>query len=239
MDADDWLAPQTLKTWVQQADKYDLDCLIGNGFRFEQDPQKPTETLLHHQSWGQVVTGREWVIKSVHQNEWPHYVWLQLIKREFLIGHQLAFIPNMLHEDILWTTELAEVTQRMGFCAQALYGYRINPTSVTQSPDIELLSQRATGYLDIIEKLLDKADKITQDNAFHQALLKQAYRESRHFLGLMRKKLPPSRWRTQLAKRFKTSGAGMGVFKGISHLNELWHALRLHFFMEYYARQQH
>ncbi|ASX26383.1 glycosyltransferase [Candidatus Williamhamiltonella defendens] len=236
-DSDDWLAPQAFETWVQQAEKGDLDCLVGNGFRFKLDPKKRTETLLCRQPWGKILTGREWVIQSVHKNEWPHYVFLQLVKRAFLIKNQLRFIPNMLHEDILWTTELAEVAQRMGFCAEPLYGYRINPESITQSTSIERLAHRAISYLNIIEHLLNKASSVRQDKLFCKALLKQAHRETRHFLGLMRKKLPPSQLRTQLAKKFTSLGLRTAVFKGICHPNEFWHALRINFFMAYYAQR--
>ncbi len=49
---------------------------------------------------GEILTGREWIIQSVHKNERPHYVFLQLVKGAFLIKNQLRFIPNMLHEDV-------------------------------------------------------------------------------------------------------------------------------------------
>ncbi|WP_407079133.1 hypothetical protein [Candidatus Williamhamiltonella defendens] len=51
-DSDDWLAPKAFETWVQQVAKGDLDCLVGNEFRFKLDPKKPTETLLCYQPRG-------------------------------------------------------------------------------------------------------------------------------------------------------------------------------------------
>ncbi|WP_158366789.1 hypothetical protein [Candidatus Williamhamiltonella defendens] len=71
------------------------------------------------------------------------------------------------------------------------------------------------------------------NKVFCKALLKEAYRETRYCLGLMRKKLPPSQVRTQLAKKITALVLRKAVFKGICHPNEFWHALRINFFMAY------
>ena len=133
-DGDDWLAPHALSTWLQQVKQQKLDVLIGNGYQFSSNPErKPVTPLLGQQPWGATLNGQQWIILSVKQKEWPHYAWLQLIRRDVISTHQLQFIRDMLHEDILWTTQLALVAQRIGFCATPFYGYRTNPDSFALS----------------------------------------------------------------------------------------------------------
>ncbi|CNH64460.1 glycosyltransferase [Yersinia pekkanenii] len=237
-DGDDWLAPDALSTWLQQANQQQLDLLIGNGYPFSTDPHQPTGgSLLHKQSWGQVLSGKRWVIGSVAHHEWPHYAWLQLIRRDLITTHQLAFIPGMLHEDILWTTQLALVAQRVGYCAAPFYGYRTNPTSITHSHSTQNLLHRASSYIHIIKGLVDIAG--TVEPRLRHALFRHANQESGHFLGLMRKKLPASPERSALAARFSQLGLHSALFRGVGDIHAFWRALRCLLTIARYARQKH
>ncbi|WP_342221412.1 glycosyltransferase [Candidatus Fukatsuia endosymbiont of Tuberolachnus salignus] len=248
VDADDWLAPDTLQTWVQQANRLNVDLLIGNGFRFRIDPhaqhakQAPlhttkgcTKDLLYHHPPGQVISGRQWIIHSVKQDEWLHYVWLQFVRRDLIVNNQLAFIHDMVHEDILWTTDLALVAQRIGFCATPFYGYRINPLSITHSHSAQSLYNRANSYVDIIKGFLDRATTTGDDPLLRKALLRHANRESGHFLGLMRKKIASSPEHTELARRFIRLGLRSALFLGATNISDFWRALRCSLTISYYA----
>ncbi|EKN3724603.1 TPA: glycosyltransferase [Yersinia enterocolitica] len=237
-DGDDWLAPNALLTWLRQAEQQQLDLLVGNGFSFTTDPYFPPESpLLHKQLWGQTLSGQQWIIRSVEHNEWPHYAWLQLIRRELINTHQLVFIPKMLHEDILWTTHLALATRRIGFCETPFYGYRTNPQSITHSPSTQALLARANSYLHIIKALVSLAR--AQELPLRAALLRHANQESGHFLGLMRKRLPPSPERTALAIEFRELGLPSALYRGSSNIHEFWRALRCSVILARLAQQNH
>ncbi|HEN3615359.1 TPA: glycosyltransferase [Yersinia enterocolitica] len=238
VDGDDWLAPNALHRWLTQAKEQSLDLLIGNGYRFTTNPVVQTAApLLHKQPWGEVLDGQQWIIRSVEHNEWPHYVWLQLIRRELINTHQLVFIPKMLHEDILWTTHLALVARRIGFCETPFYGYRTNPQSITHSPSTQALLARANSYLHIIKALVSLAR--AQELPLRAALLRHANQESGHFLGLMRKKLPPSPERTALAIEFRELGLPSALYRGASNIHEFWRALRCSVILARLAQQNH
>ncbi|MFW5398667.1 glycosyltransferase [Yersinia sp. 1252 StPb PI] len=238
VDGDDWLASDALSTWLQQANRQQLDLLIGNGFTFTIDPHlAPSSPLLHKQPWSEILSGQQWVIRSIEHNEWPHYVWLQLIRRELIAAHQLAFIPGMLHEDILWTTHLALAVQRVGFCDTPFYGYRTNPLSITHSPLPQALVARANSYLRIINALINLS--ATQQPPLCRALLRHANQESGHFFGLMRKKLSPSPERSALAAEFRALGLPKALFQGAGNISEFWRAVRLSVTLWRYAQQKH
>jgi glycosyltransferase involved in cell wall biosynthesis len=218
VDGDDCLAPDIFQYWITQARNQDLDLLIGNGYYFDTDPTIQSTPLLHMQPWGEVISGKQWIIRSVEQGEWPHFVWLQFIRRDIITNNKLGFIPNMIHEDILWTTHLALASRRVGFCKRSFYGYRQNPNSLTKSSAQKSLQQRANGYIDIIRELGDIAGK--GEPELRRALLRHANHESCHFLGLIRKKITISVSRRDLAKKFITLGLPSSLFKGATNPSE-------------------
>lgn len=202
IDSDDWVAPNTLQTWLSEALKQEVELLIGNGFRFTTHPEtQPRLPLLKKQPWGQVLEGKQWIIHSVAQKEWPHIVWLQFIKREVIINHGLRFVEGIVHEDILWTTDVALHVAKIGFCPEPLYGYRINHNSITGSSSPESLYKRAHSYIKIIQTLSGTVSN-SHDAALNKALLLQINRESGHFLSLLRKKITAPQLKRDLAKAF-------------------------------------
>ncbi|WP_145495631.1 glycosyltransferase [Yersinia bercovieri] len=236
VDGDDWLAPNALQRWLTQAKEQSLDLLIGNGYRFATDPAVQTAApLLHKQPWGEVLDGQQWIMRSVELDEWPHFAWLQLIRREVIIENQLAFIRDMVHEDILWTTQLARVARRVGFCQQPFYGYRTNPESITNSPSPQALQRRANSYLDIIHGLVEIA--ANSPPALRKTLLRHANRESGHLLGLIRKKITDPTARRLLAKRFFALGLPAALFRGSSTFSEFWRALRCNLTLGFYTKK--
>ena len=57
--------------------------------------------------------------------------WNKLIKRTFLLEHDLFFKENIIHEDIHWTFFLAKCVRTMAFSKLSSYVYYINPNTIT------------------------------------------------------------------------------------------------------------
>lgn len=82
-DADDLVSGRNLRFWMEQARSQGAEVVIGNAFLFSEEAHAamPTKPLLTAQPWDEVISGETWICHCVHRQEWPHYVWLQLIKR--------------------------------------------------------------------------------------------------------------------------------------------------------------
>jgi len=214
LDSDDWLSPDTLATWLAQAEAQEVQMLIGNGFRFQQTPDDRFATLCRKQLWGQVVDGPAWAIHAERVREWPHWVWLQLTRRDFIESLGVRFVPGMLHEDSPWTLQLVLAAQRIGFCEAPLYGYRRNPVSIVRSPSTTMLSRRASSHIDIVSLLDTLAEQHRQQPNLRRALLRYANKRGNHFRKLVWK-LP--RWspvRRELMRDFVAAGGVRTMFKG-------------------------
>lgn len=193
-DADDFMLGKELFRWMNQAEKQKLDLLIGSLFRFEDDPElgiKPSKTS--QPTTGRVMSGCEWIEHCDRNNDWPHYVWIQLIKRRLITEENLAFHPEIFHEDVIWTAELALRAKRVGFDNMPVYGYRRNRNSIVSSGDIGRLIKRAESYIYIIERLLQLSKSKNISFKTKSALKRQAFHELRCFSSLLRKNIddPP------------------------------------------------
>jgi glycosyltransferase involved in cell wall biosynthesis len=227
-DSDDWLDPNTLETWRRHAENAQLDVLIGNGFHFSDKPEEiiSPPPLFQRQPWQEVVGGADWIVRSVATEEWPHYVWLQLVSRDLLERSNADFVEGIVHEDILWTLHLALAAQRIGFLSRPLYGYRINPESQTRSPSTGAIHKRAQSYLVVMQHLIAAANESQHNPRLRRALFRHANREGGHFLGLMRNRVPDPIVRRELAQRFFRLGLSRAMFQGAANQHGFWRALR-------------
>jgi hypothetical protein len=217
-----------LSTWRRRAQEQELDLLVGNGFHFSGTPAAtvPRLPLLQRQPWDQVLDGADWVIRSIAANEWRHYVWLQLARRELLTRSGACFVEDLVHEDILWTLDVALAARRVGFCPAPLYGYRDNPVSTTRHPSERALQQRARTYLVVMQHLREQAARQAHRPALQRALLRHLNREGGHFLGLIRKRLRDPHVRGDLAQEFRDRGLCGAVFSGVADRHDFWRAVR-------------
>lgn len=145
----------------------------------------------------------------------------------------------MMHEDILWTANLALVAKRVGFCEKVGYGYRRgNANSITKSVSIEKISRRANSYIDIMHGLVDLANLKKDNVILNKALTRHTNRESRHFFGLLRKKISSHSMRKQLAQKFMATGIGKNLFKGMGSFNDFWYALRFNLTVYLFSKKK-
>ena len=86
----------------------------------------------------------------------------RLIRRDFLIQHDLFFKEGIIHEDNYWTFFLAKHVETMAFCPQRTYYHRYNPNSITGNVNI---AKEVIAYKTIIE---DASSHIDPFLAGHQ-----------------------------------------------------------------------
>jgi len=230
LDADDCWLPNCLETWLRRAEVDDLQMVIGNGFTFPDDPSaapkfNPKKVLLHRQPSERVMTGSEWIQRCVKADEWPHYVWLQMIRRELIEKLEMRFYAGSTHEDIIWTTKLALGADRVGCCPEPLCAYRQNPNSTSRKPTEEASILRAESYLMVFAELIAIA-KASDSAPLRRALNRQVNREAGHFLGLIRKRIFTPHLRAQLVRQFLRGGNFAVMLKGARTSNEIWRAIR-------------
>lgn len=80
--------------------------MVFNGWHSDADHHH-RRAVHRKQPYGPTPSGHEWIRHCVTRREWPHYLWLQMIRSSYVRQHSLRFQPGRSHKDILWTVQLA------------------------------------------------------------------------------------------------------------------------------------
>ncbi|KNC91143.1 glycosyltransferase [Trabulsiella odontotermitis] len=220
LDADDQIADGFLQERLRIAHEAQADVAVFNGWRA--DSTGLQRSPVHHkQPYGQSLTGQQWIRHCVKQREWPHYLWLQIIRSAYIREHGLRFQEGKSHKDILWTIHLAAGNGWFYFADRQDYIYINNPASITHRQDYYDI--RAASYIDVIADILALSKQQPQ-RATRRALDRHALVECRHFLGLYRRKVSNQQ---TLRIRFCTRIAFHRLLPGISSLSDVVFLLKL------------
>lgn len=220
LDADDRVAEDFLQKRLRAAREAQTDVVLFNA-RHADSAGHLGHSVHRRQPYGQTLTGQQWIRHCVSRREWPHYLWLQIIRSAYIREHGLRFQEGKSHKDILWTIRLAAADGRFYFSDRQDYLWVNNPTSITHRPDYYDI--RAASYSDVIGDILALSIQ-PQYLAVRRALVRHALVESRHFLGLYRRRVNN---RQTVRAHFRARIAFRQLVGGVSNLSDVFFLLKL------------
>ena len=221
LDADDDFENDMIFQRVKTAERENIDVLITNG-KFVNSTSSRDGKLIHtKQIYNKSINGNEWIRNAVNKNEWPHYLWLQLVSSNYLKENNLTFNAGHSHQDILWSTMLALKNGRFYISQESDYYYVSNPSSITNSN--KYYDRRALNYIEVISKLISYSKNHSN---LKPELLKHSVHECRHFIGLYRKKI---RDKKMVSNIFFEKVDFSDLWKGATTLKQHWLIIRLYF----------
>lgn len=216
LDADDDFAEEMVYTRFCEANRHNVDVYIANGERGN------CRRVHSHQQYHRVINGINWIRHAVSVREWPHYLWLQIIRSDYINQLQLTFEPGSSHKDILWTTGLALGNGRFYISDKPDYIYCTNHHSITRSN--KYYDSRTLSYVEVISQLIRWANN-PQYHSVKRALLIHALEETRHFYGMYRKKTRDKPYvRAQFCRHIRF----VDLLKGVNSGRRLWFLLRFY-----------
>lgn len=217
LDADDDFSEEMVYTRFCEANRHDVDVYIVNGERGE-------HRKVHcHQIYHRTISGLSWIHHAVSVREWPHYIWLQIIRSDYIERLQLRFESGSSHKDILWTAGLALGNGSFYLTDKTDYIYCTNLHSITRSN--KYFDSRTLSYVDVISQLIRWANN-PQYHDVKRALLIHAVEETRHFYGMYRKKTKDKPYaRAQFCQRIRF----VDLLKGVNSGRKFWFLLRFYF----------
>lgn len=220
LDADDDVSEGFIYNRYIQASSHNADVLLSNAWKLwhEGDNKKPVHT---NQPYDEVLSGNAWMSHAVKVREWPHYLWLQIVRSDYIRNNNLSFHDGRSHKDILWTMELALANGRFYISKDMDYTYKYNNESITNRGDY--FDVRAECYIDVISKTIGHAKSI-KNNDLSVSLFRHALYEARHFLGLYRKKV---RDKEKIRRLFVREIAYKDLIKGVYSLSDIFFLLKV------------
>lgn len=124
IDSDDWIAPDYYRRLLNLAEAHALDIAHGNAmFHFE---GRQADFPIYRDDFPvEVMRGQSVLQRRLEAKNFLHMVWMHLYRRAFIEGEGLRFIPGLIHEDVLWTTQAFIAAARTAYDPTPGYFYRI------------------------------------------------------------------------------------------------------------------
>ncbi|KFD25298.1 glycosyltransferase [Yokenella regensburgei] len=219
LDADDRIDEGFLRERLKSARENQADVALFNGWHTDSCclQRRPVH---RKQPCGYALNGHAWIQHCVAQKEWPHYLWLQMVRSSYIRKNNLHFQEGKSHKDILWTINLAAANGRFYFSDRKDYFYITNPVSITHRQDYYDI--RAHSYIDVISAIL-ALSSLPQHHEIRKPLRRHALVECRHFLGLYRRKIAN---RQAARMRFRQRIALRQLVAGASSLRDVFFLLK-------------
>ncbi|MDH6306790.1 glycosyltransferase involved in cell wall biosynthesis [Parabacteroides sp. PF5-5] len=107
------------------------------------------------------VEGNNEIFNSFISHKWYDGTCNKLVKRKFLLDNNISFYANIVHEDILWSFEIAMKATLIIYCSEITYIYHLRSNSITQN-----MSERNFKSLIFIMKKMVEYD---QEFKLHKA----------------------------------------------------------------------
>lgn len=124
VDSDDFVAADAYAEALRLAEAEQLDMVLLNAdYHFE---GRQADYAIHADVPGTgIVPGREWLRQRFRAGRMLHMVWMHLYRRDFIEQHGFRFVPRLIHEDVIWTTEALLAASRVRYTGHVAVHYRI------------------------------------------------------------------------------------------------------------------
>lgn len=134
LDSDDEITPNCMELMWGLVEKHGkVDLVQGSFYETEKEHRIPSYYQIPE------YTDNTRIIKSFLLKYDGDIVAAQsrLVKKDYILQHNLFFKEGIIHEDNYWTFFLAKHIKSMAFCPVRTYYHRYNPTSITGNRNIE------------------------------------------------------------------------------------------------------
>lgn len=146
LDSDDYLALQSIARLASIALQYNVDVVAG---AYEQvgDAHASTSKL----GFEGLLENNESIIRSYAKDQWTVMPWNKLVRHDLIKSRQLFFEESIVHEDDLWSFELACCAQSAYGLREKTYYYVLHSNSFMGKPSLKKIQSRVR----IIEIIYD------------------------------------------------------------------------------------
>jgi glycosyltransferase involved in cell wall biosynthesis len=129
VDSDDYLMPNSLQYFLDNLKVYpDVDIVMGNAKNC-----KSGDLLIHHIQETLLIDDPNMFFQLMLRHQIYLYAWNKLIRRDFLVKHQLLFEEGIIYEDQCWSYELFSHVSSVLLLPKVTYVYENNPMSIVNT----------------------------------------------------------------------------------------------------------
>jgi glycosyltransferase involved in cell wall biosynthesis len=163
VDSDDFLSADAYAAALGAAERDNLDMVLFNAdYHFE--GRQPDRPVYGDAATTDVIAGREWLRMRLEAGRFLHMVWMHLYRRDFIERHGFRFVPRLLHEDVIWTTEALLSARRVRYLDHVAVHYRIPLRTFTPEQNQRRLEAIVASSLANARALGRMANELAEEN---------------------------------------------------------------------------
>ena len=169
VDSDDFVSPDAYTEALHLAEAEQLDMVLLNAnYHFE--GRQADYAIYSDASSTDVILGRDWLGRRLKAGRFLHMVWMHLYRRDFVESHAYRFVPRLIHEDVIWTTQALLAAQRVRYTGHVAVHYRIPLRSFTPEQSQRRLQSIVDSSVVNAEALAAMSDAMASDDELRQLL---------------------------------------------------------------------
>ena len=157
LDGDDYIDIDMLEVLYGEVKKHDLDNIYFDAEAFFETEEleqtyksyKTYYNRLH--SYQDVVSGKELFMQMNKNKDFKPAVWIQMLRRNFLLENNLCFYKGIIHEDNLFSLQVILLEDKVKHIPKTFYYRRIREDSIMTSG---IGFKNSYGYMVCISELI-------------------------------------------------------------------------------------
>ena len=142
LDSDDYLATNACEELFNKAEKDNLDLVINNFYRVEEETEKKVEVIIPEFKNTNLKDNKRLLLDV---NLAP---WNKLYKRELLKKNKIQFVEDLKYEDAPFVVEAMDKAKKIGYIKKFLNYYVIHKNSETTVRDEKIFD-----IIEIVDKM--------------------------------------------------------------------------------------
>lgn len=166
LDSDDEITPQAIEHLVALAEKTQAELTLGHcicvnekeGWQRDYFPIKCEEDILE---------GNDIILHNFLNGKYPVMACDKLVRRDFVLEHQLYFVQDLFSQDVLWSFQSSIKLKKVAFLREDTYIYYFHEASI-----IHNRGEKHFGNWITIAGYMDRAYKEATDTLKKQWFLK-------------------------------------------------------------------
>lgn len=144
LDSDDFIEPYCISTLVEMLKTYmHVDMVYGSSQR-NSNSYLP-ENIVDRTDLSEFYNDRTRIKRMMlNYTKFPLSVWNRLIKRSWLLKHNLFFKEGIVLEDLHWNFYAAKYVECIALCKKTTHYYRCNPNGIMSTQNQKIIE---SGYV--------------------------------------------------------------------------------------------
>ena len=157
LDSDDAISENAVMLLIGKVTQYHVDLVVGSIDIVGASSKKYPSLNLSEEK----IYYKSEILNSFLKKEWYEMACNKLIKRDLFFQKDCWFQEGIVHEDNLWSFQIAQCCYSMSICKQSTYFYYIQPQSITQKKK----ERNFDSLCFIIRKIIESSNLIREKDS--------------------------------------------------------------------------